>query len=699
MGKKKNSRKWMAKQKEYVAAKKRKKNSEPEVYSDASDDSAVHISVKFGGKRKSKKQKAQDAQREGAEIERRKREGLLCSLPEEDHSKLEPLDSILQSWRGDGDMAAVDSSDASEALKLARKGLGLRVTGVCPPPVGAAAAVASDVDKDLPRLFSSVFARSGGELVRPTPCQAQCWPALLSGSNLLGIAPTGSGKTLAYGIPIVHAAARACHIRGYEFVDAPRGGGDARRPRNPGPLGLVLVPTRELAGQVAKDLRAVCRAATLLGRDAFGGSLTKHKVPKMKVMAIYGGVDRNEQLAAFEEGEPPVHIIAATPGRLLDLLGSRIIGLNRVICLVLDEADRMLQLGFSDQIDAIARQVRPDRQTILFSATFPQNLADASAMWVLEPRVRVRAAVITVGKQARNGGKETEKKEASCPDLKSKATKMRSSNSSLIVENDASKSIRSDKVDSDSEAAEAEEGGCDKDDNDEVEICKNGSEDETGATEVAAIPSHIVQIIQVCAEHEKPKKLVNTVQKLRMAELEQGQMRRPGPMLVFFTKIETLKSIGNMLTRNHGIKCMEFHGQIDQEVREKNLTDFKAGKTSTLLCTDLAARGIHVNRVMYVVNYDFPGSLEQYVHRCGRAGRNHRPRSDEDKPAAAPLVCSFFTRELAPMAKGTIDLLRRSGSSWIDPKLVELAGGKATNDSVETTKKRKRRKKRKKAAA
>lgn len=156
---------------------------------------------------------------------------------------------------------------------------------------------------------------------------------MLSGRDMVGIADTGSGKTLAYLLPgIVHAMEQ-------ELV-------------NPGdsPIMLILVPTRELCIQVEKECK---KFATIC---------------RMSTMAVYGGASRSEQLRQYERG---VDIVVATPGRLLDFLSAKDMKLDRVTYLVLDEADRMLDMGFEFSIKQICSQVRPDRQTLLFSATWP----------------------------------------------------------------------------------------------------------------------------------------------------------------------------------------------------------------------------------------------------------------------------------------------------------------------------------------
>lgn len=143
--------------------------------------------------------------------------------------------------------------------------------------------------------------------------------------------------------------------------------------------------------------------------------------------------------------------------------------------------------------------------------------------------------------------------------------------------------------------------------------------------------------------------------------------------------------------QKEGVTGVAFHSQMNQEKREAQLNLFRCGKCPILFATDIAARGLHCNNVEYVINYDFPGSLEQYVHRCGRAGRNKTSSGDGDQPLNAT-VYSFFHRELAPLAADTIDLLR-SCSAWVDPNLLTLVPGVDTNAAGEPKRKRRRRNK------
>eukprot|EP00985_Skeletonema_marinoi_P030869 scaffold34344_cov73-Skeletonema_marinoi.AAC.1 len=142
------------------------------------------------------------------------------------------------------------------------------------------------------------------------------------------------------------------------------------------------------------------------------------------------------------------------------------------------------------------------------------------------------------------------------------------------------------------------------------------------------------------------------------------------------------------MLQKEGLRCVELYGSLHQTEREKRLLDFRAGKVPILLATDVAARGIHINNVHFVVNYDMPGSIDQYVHRCGRAGRKQL-LSGEDVSSNPPIVYSFFTREFTAMADSVIELLR-SCKATVDPNLLALSSSNKP-DAAKSTKRRKRK--------
>lgn len=325
----------------------------------------------------------------------------------------QPLGSILKScWSSE-----LPTSPPSNALKLTRKGLGIKTRqeeevvpdaavdcndGVvssarpmiyCAPPLAPTCFRNDDDDnhdnekvfssgKDLPRLFHSVFSENKKyKGCTPTPIQLQVWPAMLSTThNLFSIAPTGSGKTLAYVLPLVQLVLR---MLGADDDDNEKKKSKKQKQTSSkkkkkkkcpwksenGPLALIMLPTRELAQQVNREVKGICRTAKMLHPDF-----------RIRSMALYGGESKKEQLEEFQEAGF-VHILAATPGRLIDVLADTFFTLRNVTCLVLDEADRMLQLGFRESMCAVSNYIRSDRLTCLFSATSPSKLVDVCNTW------------------------------------------------------------------------------------------------------------------------------------------------------------------------------------------------------------------------------------------------------------------------------------------------------------------------------
>ena len=407
---------------------------------------------------------------------------------------------------------------------------------------------------------------------KPTPIQLHSWSILIKTDiNLVGIAPTGSGKTYAYGLPLLTK------------LDA----------HAPSIQGLILLPTRELAIQVQKDL--------------------KKSKDTCKVVTVYGGVDKSEQIEKLSNPKRPI-IVAATPGRLLDLLKSKkIAAFDQLKWLVLDEADRLaMQVDMAQQVNEIITYVGSSPRMCLFSATSPVS-SDQWIQWATPRHFRIDVNTVTVGKVDTPVSNETKKKTG----------------------------------------GSADEGNNEGETGDD----QKKEERKRGPVNMARIPENVKQILNVCSAHKKTKKLMTTLSKLPQ------QQRNRSLCLVFFGRIKTLQYVSKMLAKEGKFPARELHSHLSQKDREKIMYDFRSGKTQILLATDLAARGIHVPNVDCVINYDFPSSLEQYVHRCGRAGRSGQ----------AATVYSFFTRELKPMADDVMKLLEETGS-WVDPNLKELAG-------------------------
>ena len=320
----------------------------------------------------------------------------------------------------------------------------------------------------------------------PTPVQAEAIPAILRGADVQAQAQTGSGKTAAYALPMLHGLA-----------SLPMGG--YRRQLR----ALILVPTRELALQVGELLQ------DLAARQA--GSARQ----VLKVQALYGGVSINPQLLALRGG---ADLVVATPGRLLDVIEHNGLQLDQVRQLVLDEADRLLDLGFAEELDRVLKQLPLKRQNLLFSATFPagvQGLADALLREPVQIRIEAEVqAPLTIAQQA------------------------------------------------------------------------------------------------IAVDADKRTTL------LRHLAKEKGWKQA----LVFVASQYAAEHVANKLYKN-GIYATAFHGGLSQGGRRQVLDEFKSGRWDILVTTDLAARGLDIEGLPVVVNYDLPRSAVDYLHRIGRTGR------------------------------------------------------------------------------
>ncbi len=319
---------------------------------------------------------------------------------------------------------------------------------------------------------------AAGGINEPFAIQNLVLPDALAGLDIVAEAPTGSGKTLAFGLPLIERLAGS----------------------NAQPGALVLVPTRELATQVAADLRPLATAK------------------KLRVATVYGGTSVMPQARKAKDA----HILVATPGRLQDLIERRLVDLAKVSVLVLDEADRMLDMGFKPQVDRILRSVPANRQTMLFSATLDGAVADLARAYTTTAS-RIRAELPP---QAQRG---------------------------------------------------------------EVEH-----------TFVAVTPD------------DKLSRLI-----------EQLDVER-GLALVFVRTKHGADKLARKLDRQHNIPAVAMHGNLSQNQRERALSQFETGRVSTLVATDVAARGLDVDDITHVINFDPPHGDTDYVHRVGRTGRAGR---------------------------------------------------------------------------
>ena len=317
----------------------------------------------------------------------------------------------------------------------------------------------------------------------PTPIQAQAIPHVLSGRDLMAMAQTGTGKTAAFTLPVLQRL----------LPHANTSTSPARHPVR----ALILAPTRELAIQVEESVE----------------TYSSH-VP-LRSTVVYGGTDIKAQKPALMKG---VEILVATPGRLLDHVESKNLLLNQVQILVLDEADRMLDMGFMPDLKRILALLPKQRQTLLFSATFSDDIKKLAHDFLDNP--------VTVEAERRNTASENVKQ------------------SVLLVEQD--------------------------------------------------------------------KKFDVLAGLIRTREVKQ--------VLVFARTKLTTARVAKMLARD-GISSDAIHGDKTQQERIKALDDFKEGRITVLVATDVAARGLDIDQLPLVVNYELPPNAEDYVHRIGRTGR------------------------------------------------------------------------------
>lgn len=335
--------------------------------------------------------------------------------------------------------------------------------------------------------FSSLGLSSGllktladQHFTEPTPIQEKAIPAILRKQDVLGIAKTGSGKTASYVLPILMQLQETLLVN--------------NRHANI----LVLVPTRELAEQV---------------KDVFK-TFSKNLLQAVKTLAVYGGVSINPQMMALQG----VNVLIATPGRLLDLLTSNAVSLAAVETLILDEADKMLNLGFKEDMDKIISLLPEQRQNLLFSATMSAEVQNIQQLLLKDP---------------------------------------------VAIKIDAEE--------------------------DSLDLIK--------------------QVAYLMSNDKKGPFLRYLINQYEMKQA-----------LVFASSVHQVDAIVNKLRKNN-IDAKAIHSKKSQGSRTEALAQFKSGKLRVLVATDLMARGIDIDALPYVINYELPRSPKDYIHRIGRTGR------------------------------------------------------------------------------
>ncbi|MDA3799402.1 MAG: DEAD/DEAH box helicase [Kiritimatiellae bacterium] len=329
----------------------------------------------------------------------------------------------------------------------------------------------------LPELSRAV---SEAGYKTPSPIQAQSIPLLLEGHDMIGCAQTGTGKTAAFTLPIL------------QYLLKSRKGSVSKKPRV-----LIITPTRELAAQIRNSV----------------AKYGKHT--RISHTVIFGGVGQNPQVKALRSG---VDILVATPGRLLDLMNQKYIDLSQIEIFVLDEADRMLDMGFFPDIKRVIAKLPKKKQSLFFSATMERKVVELARTLVRNPKhVTIEPEKLTLD----------------------------------IIE----------------------------------------------------------QKIMFVSKKNKEKLIVKL--------LNHDDMKR----VIVFVQMKHMANKVVLTLEKAGISAAAIHGNKSQTARTKALANFKAGKIRVLVATDIAARGIDVDKISHVINYDLPGEPETYVHRIGRTAR------------------------------------------------------------------------------
>ena len=325
----------------------------------------------------------------------------------------------------------------------------------------------------ISRELENILGKNG--IIEPTPIQEQAIPELLKGKDIIAQAQTGTGKTLAFMLPIM------------ETIDV----------NNPYIQALIITPTRELAIQITNEAKKLI------------------SVKNINILAVYGGQDVEKQLRKLNKG---VNIVIGTPGRLLDHIRRKSIDLSQLKMLVLDEADEMLNMGFLKDIENIIYETPKKRQTMLFSATMPNELRSLATRYIKEPvQIQIQGSNVTL--------------------------------------------------------------------------------------------DEIKQVVIETTDRGKQDALCKVIDE-----------QRPFMAIIFCRTKRRVKTLNNDL-RARGYNSDEIHGDLSQAKREKVMKSFRDMKIQLLVATDVAARGLDIEGITHIFNYDIPEDAESYIHRIGRTGR------------------------------------------------------------------------------
>ena len=395
--------------------------------------------------------------------------------------------------------------------------------------------------------LTNILKKNG--ITEPTPVQEKSIPELMAGRDIIAQAQTGTGKTLAFLLPIVQRINIENH-----FVQA-----------------LIITPTRELAIQITAEIKKL-----IVDKE-------------IKILAAYGGQDVERQIKKLKGS---IHVVIGTPGRLLDHLRRKSIDLKKVKMLVLDEADQMLDMGFSKDIDMIIRQTSSEHQTMLFSATISKGIRVLASRYLKDPaQVHIRNKSITL--------------------------------------------------------------------------------------------DEIKQLVIITTDRAKQDALLKIIQ-------EENPF-----MAIIFCRTKRRASALNQDLQERGYNTDELHGDITQAKREKVMQAFRNAKTQFLIATDVAARGLDIEGITHIFNYDIPEDAENYVHRIGRTGRAGQtgkavtfatPKDREsleliEKGIEARIEKRRINKEELPEGKESVERVRRpENQKGNKPRIRNLSNGSRNSD-------------------
>lgn len=379
--------------------------------------------------------------------------------------------------------------------------------------------------------FHSKLGPLTANFTKPSPIQAYSWPILLAGKDMVGIAETGSGKTLAFALPILSRLLKGGRAESEGKVKM-----------------LVIAPTRELAMQTYEVVSRV--------------------IPES--ICLYGGTSRGDQQRQINQKKP--YVVIGTPGRLVDFLRDGTLKIGNLEYFVLDEADRMLDLGFEPDIREIVAAIPENRQTVMFSATWPNTIQTMASRYLKSPvKVYVKAT-----------------------------------DSSLQTVNDDGETVQEDQI------------------------------DPFSANSQQKASTRVHQIVQVVKDPFARDPILLDL-------LKRYHSSRKNRVLIFVLYKKEADRIERLLKSNRW-NCVSIHGDKAQRDRTEALAAFKSGEVPLMIATDVAARGLDIPDVEYVINFTFPLTIEDYIHRIGRTGRGgatgtaHTLFTDADKPHSGELI-------------------------------------------------------------